>query len=229
MTAAAFPASIAAALDSFTIPALPRDFAERLVERTLARDAVAASLPETPRRRSSAWSRAGRIVASVATLGFVTAAAAAGGVFGEPLYVPGITEAMQKANVITAPAPKTHAQAIAKIAAKPVPAPVPVSGQARAKAALDELRKDPAFESMRPRDKMKAAVRETRALVKSGAVTRPEARAALKQVAQERIAELPPERQQAIKDRMEKIRERRAAKRDLRQQRRAENPPAGAE
>ena len=224
MSDPAFPPAIAAALDHYTVKPLPEGFSERLAARALARQALAEPLPSSPKRRTSPWRRAGRAIISVGAIGFLTAAAAAGGIFGKPVYVPGITEVMEKTAIIEKrPVPVAHvAKPKPALAAAPavggLDAPV---GQQKAKAAFTEMRNDAGFKTMRPRDKMKAVATEARALVKSGAATRQEVRGALVETARESYDAMSPEEQAAIQAKLAKWKERRATRRDIRQQRRA--------
>jgi hypothetical protein len=80
------------ALDAYRVPPLPEDFAERLVARALAeiRQRPAAPL------RTSRWHRTGRIVTGVALAGLLTATAAAAGWLGKPIYVPVISELIER-------------------------------------------------------------------------------------------------------------------------------------
>jgi len=107
MTQPAFSAPVVAALDSYSVPPLPAGFADRLIARA-ANDAAVATpeQPAIPRQRPhsrhsrSPWARAGRLMGSIGVIGFVTAAAAAAGFFGERIYVPGVTEILVEAQVI---------------------------------------------------------------------------------------------------------------------------------
>ena len=222
MSQNAFPAPVAAALDRFTAPELPIGFADRLVERALLRQAISEPLPAPQRRRGSPWVRAGRITATLGAIGLFTAAAAAGGLLGDKIYVPGITEVMENARIIEPRhrVEQHHAMHAARTA--PVPAAAPVtepSGEARAKARLDTLRSDPAFKALPPRKKLQTALRETRAMVQSGDITKQEGRAALKQAARENYDALSPEEQQLVQQRLEKWKQNRKLRREIRQER----------
>lgn len=224
MTDAAFPPAIAALLDGYTVPALPKGFADRLIERAQLRQEVAA-LPAKRRTGASPWKRTGRAIASVAAISLFTAAAAAGGIFGKPLYVPGITEVMQQANIIERK-PQVVAQhravkpkAVATPAPALAPAPPPVDGKAKAKAAIAELRADPQFKQLRPKQRVRAVLRETRAMVQSGEITPQEGRAALRENAKENFERLTPEQQQIVRQQWKKARERQEIRRELRQER----------
>jgi hypothetical protein len=70
------------------VPALPADFADRLVTRALATSTLPPLPSQTPRRNArSGWRRSGVILAGVAGLGLMSAAAAATGVFGDAVRV----------------------------------------------------------------------------------------------------------------------------------------------
>lgn len=220
MTEAAFPSGVAAALDSFTVPALPTGFSDRLIERAQLRADIAA-LPNTRRAGGSPWRRTGRVIASVAAISLFAAAAAAGGIFGKPLYVPGITEVMQQAHII-----KHEPHAIAqhhtvkpKAVALPTPALAPVDGKTKAKAAIAAMREDPQFKQLPPKQRVRTVLRETRAMVKSGEITPQEGRAALRETAKENYDKLTPEQQQVVRQQWKKAKERREIRRELRQER----------
>lgn len=209
MTEPAFPPEVAKALDHYGVPPVPTGFADRLKERAILRQALAIPLAVAPRRRAGPWKRAGRVVISVSAISLFTAAAAAGGLFGKPVYVPGITEVLEQTNVIEArPVEPAHV-------AKPVLMPDPIAidtgtvGETKAKAALEQLRQDPDFQAMRPREKIRTAVKETRTLVKSGEITKQEGREALRDAAKQSYDKMTPEQQAQIKQRAEQIRERR--------------------
>lgn len=224
MTQAAFPPAIASALDHFAVPALPHGFADRLIERAQLRAGIAA-LPATRQTDGRPWRRTSRVIASIAAISLCTAAAAAGGMFGTPLYVPGITEVMQQANIIKRETPVAAPHAIKpKAVATQAPAFVPVEGKERAKAAMATLRQDPQFQQLRPKQKIRAMVRETRALVKSGKITPQEGRAALRENAKENFDKLTPQQQQMVRQRMQNVRERREFRRALRQERMQDAP-----
>lgn len=221
MTDAAFSSGVSAALDCFTVPALPQGFADRLIERAQLRADIAA-LPTTRRAGTSPWKRSGRVVASVAAISLFTVAAAAGGIFGKPLYVPGITEVMQHANIIER---KPHVIAqhhVAKPKAIVAPSPAmaePIDGKTRAKAAIAELRGDSQFRKLPPKQRVRAMLRETRSMVKSGEITPQEGRAALRETAKESYDKLTPEQQQLVRQQWKKAKQRREIRRELRQER----------
>lgn len=221
MSIDAFPAPVSAALDRFTVPALPAGFADRLVERALLRAEIAAPMPSAPRRRASPWVRAGRITATLGAIGLFTAAAAAGGLLGNKVYVPGITEVMEHARIIEPRHTVDHRHAVPVAKAAPQAAIVaqPLAGQAKAKAKLDQLRADPAFNALPPRRKLQTAIRETRTMVQAGEITKQEGRAALKQAARENYDSMTPEEQQAARERLEKWQQKRKLRREIRQER----------
>ncbi len=112
-------AATARALDSFTVPALPADFADRLVAKAMAEPTLAPLPPVVPARggtaRRSLWVRGRRAVIGVAAVSLMGAAAAATGVFGDAARdVPVIGPLI--ASVAPAPKPKP------KLVSKPAPA-----------------------------------------------------------------------------------------------------------
>ncbi len=62
-------------------------------------------LPSSRPRRASPWRRTGRIIGIVGTFSLATATAAAAGFFGDPVYVPGVSEALVEAKIVETPAP----------------------------------------------------------------------------------------------------------------------------
>jgi hypothetical protein len=103
------------ALNAYAVPPAPAGFSDRLMARIASGDTgtVATAMPELPARRRtpSPWRRTSRIVGSVALFSLATATAAAAGVFGHPVYLPGITEALVKAEIVEAPAPPSATKA----------------------------------------------------------------------------------------------------------------------
>ena len=109
MTEPAFSPEINKALDAYAVPPLPKGFSDQLMARIASGDAgaidAAAPLPALRRRIASPWQRTTRIVGSVALFSLATVTAAAAGVFGNPVYVPGVSEALVEAKIVKAPAP----------------------------------------------------------------------------------------------------------------------------
>jgi hypothetical protein len=125
----AMDASTARALDRFTVPSLPADFADRLVAQALAEPTVAPLPPVMPTRgaaaRRSLWVRGRRAVIGVAAVSLMGAAAAATGVFGDAARnVPVIGPLI--ASVAPAPKPKP------KLVAKPMRAKKPIEPEGAA-------------------------------------------------------------------------------------------------
>lgn len=193
MTEPAFSPEMEKALNSYTVPPAPAGFSDRLMARIASGDTgtVATAMPDLPARRRtpSPWRRTSRIVGSVALFSLATATAAAAGVFGHPVYLPGITEVLVKAEIVDAPAPHTQAKP-AQIAGQssqrdmvtPDPEAQP-QGSAAVTSRLTALREDPRFATLTPKQKMAVAGREVRSMVRSGEVTRQEARAAVREMA----------------------------------------------
>jgi hypothetical protein len=123
----------ARALDRFTVPALPADFADRLVTRALATSALPPLPSPAPRRNArSGWRRSGVILAGVAGLGLMSAAAAATGVFGDAVRV-SVRSAPVIRTIIASVTPERP-----KVVAKPKPATLakPVVAPATVEAAV---------------------------------------------------------------------------------------------
>jgi hypothetical protein len=203
-----FPPEMRRALDSFAPPPLPPDFAERVAERARQREAA----PELPRLRrpASRWRRAGWIAGGVASLSLVSAAAAATGVFGEPVHVPVISQIAQSLEIV--PVPAERAASIAAEAQVQEPTePEPASTRERLDALLD----DPEFRALPPR-KRRAELRQTaRELIDSGEATPREVVSALRDSARERVAQLPPEQREQIEA---AATERREARQEIRRE-----------
>lgn len=189
MTEPAFPPYISAALDRLTVPPVPTGFGERLAARIAAGDLPAESSSiappiAPPRRRfgSTSWRRSGRIVTVVATFGIATATAAASGFFGEPVYVPVVSDALAKAKLVDLPvrAAKSSPKAVAvnEAIATPVEAPKAI-GREAVRTLYDRLRADPKYRTLPRRERVAIARQEIRTLLQSGEVTLPELRQAL--------------------------------------------------
>jgi hypothetical protein len=178
-------------LNSYAVPPAPAGFSDRLMARIASGDTgtVATAMPELPARRRtpSPWRRTSRIVGSVALFSLATATAAAAGVFGHPVYLPGITEALVKAEIVEAPSPKPLPVRVAAQSTEPeVATPVQTEvaqGSAAVTSRLTELREDPGFAQLTPKQKLAVAGREVRTMVRSGEVTRQEARTAVREMA----------------------------------------------
>jgi hypothetical protein len=194
----AFPPAVAAALDRLTVPSLPVGFTDRLAARIDADDFPAdrgLPLPAKPRLsfiRKAGWRRTGGIITSLAALGIATATAAASGVFGEPVYVPVVSDALAKADLVEIPkqvkpvvkvAPKTVA-----VAQKPeAPEPV-VDGKTAARNLIQSKWQDPNFRKL-PQDQRQGAMQaEIKAAIEAGRFTREDFRAALVEAQTERRA-----------------------------------------
>ncbi len=185
-----FSPEVRTALDSYAVPPLPAGFADRLLARIEAGDTatVAAATGFASRlRRSSggAWRRSSRIIGSVAFLSLATATAAAAGIFGNPVYVPGVSEVLAKTELV--PAPRYIAQEKSSVLApKPkdvavtdVPAQ-PANGTEAVVSRIEQLRENPKFENLTPSQKFIIARKEVRTMVRSGEATPQEARAAVR-------------------------------------------------
>lgn len=92
MTSFAFSPAMRLALDAYRVRPLPEGFADLVVARALAESRQRA----VPPVRTSRWRRTGRIVTGAALAGLLTATAAAAGWFGKPVYVPVISEIIER-------------------------------------------------------------------------------------------------------------------------------------
>ncbi|MGL5838719.1 MAG: hypothetical protein ACRCY3_09500 [Sphingorhabdus sp.] len=216
MSGSAFPPPIAAALDRLTVPSLPAGFGERLIARIEAGELPAGPGPivpplRPPRRRfglAAGWRRSGKIVAGVTVLGVATATAAASGFFGEPVYVPVVSETLAKAKLVELPkreTPKpeskpTAEQALPTEPPPAVPAIEPNKGKEAVRTLYRQLRADPEFRRLPPRERTAIAFKELHAMIQRGEVTEPELRAM--------VAEFRARRQQAHERHMQAAKER---------------------
>jgi hypothetical protein len=189
MTEPAFPPHISAALDRLTVPPVPRGFSERLAARLAAGDLPAESSsiapPIAPARRrfgSTSWRRSGRVVTVVAAFGIATATAAASGFFGQPIYVPVVSDALAKAKLVELPAriakPEPRAVVSSETVTENAEAPK-ATGREAVRTLYDRLRADPEYRTLPRRERVAIARQEIRTLLQSGAVTLPELRQAL--------------------------------------------------
>lgn len=206
MSEPAFPPKIAAALDRFTVPALPEGFSDRLLARLASGDmplenseAAALPAPRRPRLLGGRWRRSGFVVGSVGLLGMATATAAASGIFGEPIYLPVVSEALAKADLVENPKLKATAKTSAKpktVVSKPSPRVEPVApkGKDAVKAAYARLMTNPEFKALPPKERMRTARREIAKLVSTGAATQDDVKAAWNEI----LTTLPPRQRERI-------------------------------
>ncbi len=170
MTEADFPPHIRAALDRYGVPPLPQGFAERLLAR--AEKDIAPIAPPLPLIRSrktmgGRWRRSGIVVGSVGLFGMVTAAAAATGIFGDPVYVPVVSEALAQANIAPV-APKrvkiTKDKETKIVSAKAISLPPKVPKEvkadriAEARSQIRAMWQDPEFRRL-PKQQRRAQAR----------------------------------------------------------------------
>ncbi len=196
MNDAVFPAPVAAAMDRLTVPPLPAGFRDRLLARA---GEAQASLPPLPAARKrtgwgSGWRRSGWIIGSAASLGLATATAAASGAFGDPVYVPVVSETLATAKLVelpgravAKPAPEKVTPP-AKIVVKAVPtvsAPEPEVAALKGKQAVRDLykrlRTDPEYQALSRPERVALARQELRTMLAEGRVTMPELQQMLRQ------------------------------------------------
>lgn len=193
MSEAVFPAHIAAALDRLTVPPLPIGFSDRLLARIETADlpegAVTSTivLPELRRPvRAAGWRRTGRIVMVAAAFGLATATAAASGVFGDAVYIPVVSDALAKADLVALPAkdPQRKKPVVAVKTKTDLPrrerAAEPL-GKDLVVQKMADLRKDPAYRALSPDQKMARLKLEIADMMASGKVTTADVKAARKQ------------------------------------------------
>jgi hypothetical protein len=190
-----FPPNVAAALDRLTVPPLPPGFADRLGARIEAgnlpaeADAALPPLP-TPRRHfgNGGWRRSVRLTGVVAAFGVATATAAASGFFGEPVYVPVVSETLASADLVALPrkaekpkpvAPKAEPEMAVSETAKTTAAP---TGKAAVHDLYAKLRSDREFKALPKRERIARTQAEIRQMLRDGTMTRPELREALGEI-----------------------------------------------
>jgi hypothetical protein len=192
MAEPAFSPEIEKALDAYAAPPVPIGFSDRLMARIASGDTglvdTAAHLPLPRARKSSPWRRTSRIVGSVAIFSLATATAAAAGFFGDPVYVPGVSEALVEAKIVEAPklVAKPKIRMVAE--AKPIEAATaqpPATGSAAIVNRVTDLRNDPEFAKLTPRQRLAVTGKEVRQMVRSGEATRQDVRTAVRQLAQD--------------------------------------------
>lgn len=190
-----FSSDIRKALDAYVVPPLPAGFSDRLMIRVEAVDTntvvpasgIANRWSKKDRAGSNAWRRSGRILGSVAFLSLATATAAAAGFFGNPVYVPGVSEVLDKAELVSSPRRVAPVQPVVfadkpSAQAKPTAPPVPGTGKDAVVSRITELRENPQFENLTPRQRLGVARKEVRTMIRSGEATPQEARAAVRQL-----------------------------------------------
>jgi len=228
LTKPAFSPEIEKALDDYVVPPVPAGFSDRLLMRIANGDNGSVdpvvSLPATRRRTASPWRRTSRIVGSIAFLSLATAAAAAAGVFGNPVYVPGVSEALIEAKIVDAPVavtkPRIRMVAEPK-AVIPSPAQPAATGRAAVVNRVAELRSDPEYAKLPPRERLKAARTEVRQMVRLGEASRQDVRAAVRELAQDTDPATKEAWRKAGADRRQKRLERREALRNATPEERA--------
>jgi hypothetical protein len=199
-----FPPHIKHALDQYDVPPLPAGFADRLLARVASDDTgdVQAKpylakrwLQNRNARRAGAWGRSGRILTTVAVFSLASATAAAAGFFGEPTYIPGISQMLASAKLIVDPRKIANSQS-AKTAPAVAPVvkvmdddthtvPVKAKGGALVIARMHALQTDPAFTALPPLERLIVARRAVFAMVRSGEATPQEARDAIHMLAKD--------------------------------------------
>lgn len=188
----AFSPEIEKALDAYAAPPVPTGFSDRLMARIGSGDnslvEPAAHMPLPRARKSSPWRRTSRIVGSVAIFTLATATAAAAGFFGDPVYVPGVSEALVEAKIVEAPKPVAKLKIRMVAEAKPIEAASaqpPATGSAAIVNRVTDLRNDPEFAKLTPRERLAVTGKEVRQMVRSGEATRQDVRTAVRQLAQD--------------------------------------------
>ena len=197
MSEAAFPLHVTQALDRLTVPSLPFGFADRLAVRIASGDLPEEQNNELPVLRrpvgTTGWRRSGRILFVAATFGVATATAAAAGVFGDPVYIPVVSQALAKAQIVEMPTEKRLADQQAKadrIRTETVIVPItpPASGKDAVLALITELRADSAYRDLPRRERLDRVKVEIDKLLADGTAQKADVKAAWTQLATERKA-----------------------------------------
>ena len=220
------------ALDGFVPPSPATGFADRALERIEARDRALAALPRLSRRWRSAspWRRGGAIIGAIASLTLVSAAAAATGLFGEPIEVPVISPIARSLEIVPAPVVRQAPPAAAQ-------APAAAPGVSAARDRLEALIDDPEFRALPPVERRAELRRTARDIVASGEARPVEVRAALRDTTRERLANMTPEQREKLAEAVAQRREalagttpaeRRQARRQALRERRSEALEQGA-
>ncbi len=222
----AFSPEMEKALDAYVVPPVPAGFSDRFMARITSGDTGTTLQPPSPRRRTaSPWRRTSRIVGSLALVSLATATAAAAGVFGNPVYVPGVSEALIEAKIVEAPAPAIEPK-VRKVAEPkaftPTPASPPATGSAAIVSRVSELRSDPEYAKLPPRERLRVAGKEVREMIRSGEADRQDVRAAVRELAEDADPATKEAWREAAADRREKRLERREAMRNASPEERAE-------
>lgn len=192
MAEPAFSREMEKALDAYAVPPVPQGLSDRLMARIASGDtgvnATSTALPASRLRRASPWRRTSRIIGSVAIFSLATATAAAAGIFGDPVYLPGISEVLVEAKIVEAPQPVVTPKARMIAQANPVePATAtqpPATGSTAIVNRVTALRNDPDFATLTPRQRMAVTGKEVRKMVRSGQATRQDVRTAVRELAQ---------------------------------------------
>ena len=197
MSDAVFSLHISQSLDRLTVPKLPTGFSDRLAARIASGDLPAEENSELPALRrpigATGWRRSGRILFVAASFGLATATAAAAGAFGDPVYIPVVSQALAQAKIVELPTKtpvavkvaedeKSDAVAIQKAATQEP------KGKDAVLASLAALRTDPDFRSL-PRAQRQVRVKaEIDKLIADGKLQKGDVKAAWAQLATERKA-----------------------------------------
>lgn len=195
MSEAVFPLHVSQALDRLSVPQLPAGFSDRLAARIASGDLPQETIRNLPVLRrpfgTTGRRRSGRIMFVAATFGLATATAAAAGIFGDPVYIPVVSQALASAQIVEMPTeravPKKQAKAETNRAE---PVTQPVAPQAMGKdavlAVIAGMRADPAYRDLTRRERLDRLKIEIDKLLADGTVQKADVKAAWAQLATER-------------------------------------------
>jgi hypothetical protein len=228
MNEAQFPPAVTAALDRLTVPAIPAGFADRLLARVAAGDMppdIGQPLPAKSRTSSGrfpGWRRIGGIGATVAALGLATATAAASGAFGDPVYVPVVSDVLAKVDLVELPkkskpdpAKRQKAGITSSLTPQNAPKPPPVDGKAAVRDLIRSKWQDPEFRKLPKAERQSAMRVAMRTAIESGRFTKEDLRAVSAEARIEREEKRIHQGQRKPEVLRQKLRERVAAERQL--------------
>ena len=197
MNETVFPMHVSQALDRLAVPPLPARFGDRLAARIASGDLPQETISKLPVLRQAfgaiGWRRSGRIMFVAATFGLATATAAAAGVFGDPVYIPVVSQALASAQIVEMPDEKSVSKKQVKAEtnrAEPVTQLVApkTNGKDAVLAAIAGMRADPAYRDLPRRERLERAKFEIDKLLADGTAQKADVEAAWAQLATERNA-----------------------------------------
>jgi hypothetical protein len=200
MNEAVFPLHVSQALDRLSVPKLPAGFSDRILARIAADDlpyeAGVEDIALPVLRRpvgTNGWRRSGQIIFAVTAFGLATATAAAAGVFGDPVYIPVVSQALAKAQIVEMPTEKPVVKKVTAVHKTPddtiaLSVKPEASGKDKVIALIAEIRADPVYRNLPRNERREHAKAEIAKLLADGTVQNADVKAAWAQLATERNA-----------------------------------------